>query len=42
MQESQEVIFLASLMLAQLVQNPPAAQETLVRFLGGEGLLEKR
>ena len=31
---------LASL-IAQLVKNPPAMQETLVQFLGGEGLLEK-
>ena len=27
--------------LAQLVKNPPAMQETLVRFLGQEDLLEK-
>ena len=27
--------------LAQLVENPPAIQETLVRFLGGEGQLER-
>ena len=26
---------------AQLVKNPPAMQETLVRFLGWEDLLEK-
>ena len=26
---------------AQLVKNPPAMQETLVRFLGGEESLEK-
>ena len=26
---------------AQLVKNPPAAQETSVRFLGWEDLLEK-
>ena len=32
--------FWASL-LAQLVKNPPAIQETLVRFLRGEDLLEK-
>ena len=31
---------LASL-LAQLVKNPPAMQETLVQFLGWEDLLEK-
>ena len=31
---------LASL-LAQLVKNPPAIQETPVRFLGQEDLLEK-
>ena len=28
-------------LIAQLVKNPPAMQETLVRFLGGEDLLEK-
>ena len=28
-------------MIAQLVKNPPAMQETLVRFLGQEDLLEK-
>ena len=28
--------------LAQLVKNPPAMQETLVRFLDWKGLLEKR
>ena len=27
--------------MAQLVKNPPAVQETLGRFLSGEGLLEK-
>ena len=27
--------------MAQLVKNPPAMQETLVRFLGWEDLLEK-
>ena len=27
--------------IAQLVKNPPAMQETLVRFLGLEDLLEK-
>ena len=27
--------------IAQLVKNPPAMQETLVRFLGREGPLEK-
>ena len=31
---------LASL-IAQLVKNPPAMQETLVQFLGLEGALEK-
>ena len=33
-------LFLASL-IAQLVKNPPAMQETLVRFLGREDPLEK-
>ena len=28
-------------LIAQLVKNPPAMQETPVRFLGGEDLLEK-
>ena len=28
-------------MIAQLVKNPPAMQETLVRFLGPEDPLEK-
>ena len=28
-------------LIAQLVQNPPALQETLVQFLGREDLLEK-
>ena len=28
-------------LIAQLVKNPPAMQEILVRFLGGEDLLEK-
>ena len=32
--------YLASL-VAQAVKNPPAMQETLVQFLGQEGLLEK-
>ena len=27
--------------IAQLVKNPPAVQETLVQFLGGEDCLEK-
>ena len=29
-------------LIAQLVKNPPAMQETLVRFLGWEDPLEKR
>ena len=28
-------------LIAQLVKNPPAMQETLVGFLSGEDLLEK-
>ena len=28
-------------LIAQLIENPPAMQETLVRFLGREDLLEK-
>ena len=31
----------AASLKTQLVNNPPAMQETLVRFLGGEDLLEK-
>ena len=34
--------FLWASLIAQLVKNPPAMQETLVRFLGQEDLLEKR
>ena len=34
------ILIWASL-VAQLVKNPPAMQETLVRFVGQEGLLEK-
>ena len=30
-----------SSLVAQLVKNPPAMQETLVQFLGQENLLEK-
>ena len=33
--------FTVSVLLAQLVKNPPAMQETLVQFLGWEDLLEK-
>ena len=29
-------------LIAQLVKNPPAMQETLVQFLGGEDVLENR
>ena len=28
-------------LIAQLIRNPPAMQETVVRFLGQEDLLEK-
>ena len=38
---TQGLPFRASL-VAQLVKNPPAMQETLFRFLDGEDLLEKR
>ena len=34
-------LVLASLVLTQLVKNPPAMQETLVRFLGQEDPLAK-
>ena len=33
---------LGASLIAQLVKNPPAMQETLVRFLGREDPLEKR
>ena len=33
--------FVGSSLIAQLVKNPPAMQETLVLFLGLEDLLEK-
>ena len=39
-EETNYVRFLASL-IAQLVKNPPAMEETLVRFLGQEDPLEK-
>ena len=32
---------LGAFQMAKLVKNPPAMQETLVRFLGCEDLLEK-
>ena len=35
-----DLVYWASL-IAQLVKNPPAVQETLVQFLGQEDLLEK-
>ena len=35
-----QLLLVASL-IAQLVKNPPAMQETLVQFLGWEDLLEK-
>ena len=38
--QTKSVRFLASL-IAQLVKNPPAMQETLVQFLGWEDPLEK-
>ena len=34
-------IFIWASLIAQWVKNPPAIQETLVRFLGWEYLLEK-
>ena len=40
MTEQLSLSFWASL-IAQLVKNPPAMQETPVRFLSGEDLLEK-
>ena len=35
------LIYSQASLVAQLVKNPPATQETLVRFLGREDLLEK-
>ena len=35
-------LFHLAFLMAQLVKNPPAMQETLVQFLGQEDLLEKR
>ena len=34
-------MLLGAFLVAQLVKNPPATQETLVQFLGWEDLLEK-
>ena len=36
-----EVFDLGASLVAQLVKNPPALEETLVRFLGQEDPLEK-
>ena len=33
--------YVRATLIAQLVKNPPAMQETLVRFPGGENSLEK-
>ena len=35
------MLLVGASLIAQLVKNPPAMQETLVRFLGWEDLLEK-
>ena len=35
------LIYSQACLVAQLVKNPPAMQETLVRFLGWEDSLEK-
>ena len=37
----EEYLFIWASLIAQLVKNPPAMQETLVRFLGPEDPLEK-
>ena len=37
----EEYLFIWASLIAQLVKNPPAVQETLVRFLGREDPLEK-
>ena len=34
-------ILIEASLIAQLVKNPPAMQETMVQFLGQEDLLEK-
>ena len=36
-----QVFDLGASLVAQLIKNPPALQETLVRFLGQENPLEK-
>ena len=38
---SLRIFLLSPSLIAQLVENPPAMQETLVRFLGQKDLLEK-
>ena len=38
---SRDLVILSPILVAQLVKNPPAIQETLVRFLGREDPLEK-
>ena len=37
----EEYLFIWASLIAQLLKNPPAMQETLVRFLGLEDPLEK-
>ena len=41
MRRETQVIQPRASLIAQLVKNPPAMQETLVRFLGPEDPLEK-
>ena len=38
---SRNLVILFPILVAQLVKNPPAIQETLIRFLGWEDPLEK-
>ena len=39
---SDQIIYIWASLVAQLVKNPPAVQETLVQALGQEDQLEKR
>ena len=40
MREFSEALIVLTSLIVQLVKNPPAMQETWVRFLGQEDLLE--
>ena len=39
--KNKQPVFTTASLMAQLVKNPPAKQETLVQFLSPEDLLEK-